>query len=66
MRITYIPVNPADSCTIYIDEARLIGNADVRIPGPHVWPDYAAFRKHVTNAPYLNVLPNWKAGPICP
>lgn len=66
MRITYIPVNPADSCTIYIDEARLIGNADVRIPGPHVWPDYAAFRKHVTNAPYLNVLPNWKSGPDMP
>ncbi len=66
MRITYLPVNPADSCTLHIDEARLIGNADVRIPGPHVWPDYADFRQHVTNAPYLNVLPNWESGPDMP
>jgi len=66
MKITYKPVNSADSCSIHIDEAVLIGNLDVRIPGPHVWPDYPQFRKNVTNAPYLNVLENWKNGPDLP
>ncbi|SMC95046.1 polysaccharide lyase family 8 super-sandwich domain-containing protein [Pedobacter africanus] len=66
MKITYKPANIADSCLIYIDEVTLIGNKDVRIPGPHVWPDYPQFAKQVTNAPYLNVLENWKSGPDLP
>jgi chondroitin-sulfate-ABC endolyase/exolyase len=63
MRITYKPANVSNSCVIYIDEATIIGNTDVRIPGPHVYPDYAYFRKNVTNAPYLDVLEKWKSGP---
>lgn len=66
MQITYKPVNPASTCVIHIDEATIIGDKEVRIPGPQVWPDYGFFRKNVTNAPYLNVLPNWKAGPDLP
>ncbi|RPD42151.1 polysaccharide lyase family 8 super-sandwich domain-containing protein [Chitinophaga barathri] len=66
MRITYIPKNPANTCTLHIDEAVIIGDNNVRLPGPQVLPDYAHFRKHVTNAPYLNVLPNWVAGPDLP
>lgn len=66
MRITFRPQHPASTCTVYLDEATIIGDNNVRIPGPHVWPDYAGFRKHVTNAPYLNVLENWKAGPDLP
>lgn len=66
MKITYKPANISDSCLIYIDEATLIGNKDVRIPGPHIWPDYPQFVKQVTNAPYLNVLENWKNGPDLP
>lgn len=66
MKITYKPANIADSCLIYIDEVTLIGNKDVRIPGPHVWPDYPQFVKQVTNAPYLNVLENWKSGSDLP
>ncbi|QJB31525.1 T9SS type A sorting domain-containing protein [Chitinophaga oryzae] len=66
MKITYKPSNAANSCVVYIDEATIIGNTDVRIPGPHVYPDYPYFRKNVTNAPYLDVLENWKNGPDLP
>ncbi len=66
MKIIFKPVSSGTSCTIHIDEATFIGNTEVRIPGPHMWPDYAYFRKHVTNAPYLNILENWKAGPDIP
>lgn len=66
MRITYKPANVTNSCVIYIDEATIIGNKDVRIPGPHVYPDYPYFRKNVTNAPYFDVLEKWKSGPDLP
>lgn len=66
MKIIFKPVSSSTTCTIHIDEATLIGNTEVRIPGPHMWPDYAYFRKHVTNAPYLNILENWKNGPDIP
>ncbi|SKA44496.1 Por secretion system C-terminal sorting domain-containing protein [Chitinophaga eiseniae] len=66
MKITYKPANASNTCVIYIDEATIIGNTDVRIPGPHVYPDYPYFRKNVTNAPYLDVLEKWKNGPDLP
>jgi chondroitin-sulfate-ABC endolyase/exolyase len=66
MKITHKPVDTASSYTIYIDEATIIGNKEVIIPGPHVLPDYANFKKNVTNAPYLNVLENWNNGPDLP
>lgn len=66
MKITYKPANVSNTCVIYIDEATIIGNKDVRIPGPHVYPDYPYFRKNVTNAPYLDVLEKWKSGPDLP
>lgn len=66
MRITYKPSNVGNTSVIHIDEATIIGNTEVRIPGPHVYPDYPYFVKQVTNAPYLNVLENWKNGPDQP
>ncbi|MGX5816752.1 polysaccharide lyase family 8 super-sandwich domain-containing protein [Chitinophaga lutea] len=66
MRIVYRPQNAASTCTLYIDEATIVGDANTRIPGPQVWPYYSEFRKQVANGPYLNVLDLWHAGPDLP
>ncbi len=57
--IIYKPQNTASVKTLYIDEARIIGDAEVRIPGPHMVLDYHHFRKNNANGQNGNALETW-------
>jgi|GEM_PF-954893 len=64
--IIYKPQNGASVKTFYIDEARFIGDAEVRIPGPHMVLDYHHFRKNNASGQNGNALESWLNTPDIP
>lgn len=57
--IVYKPKISTNIATIYLDAVKFVGDTEVRIPGPHMAPDYHHFRKQVTNGQNGNALAAW-------